>query len=153
MKLIKIAMTIILGMTLLTGIACNCGGKSADLPDLVVEEFVGGGGWCVSSMTVTVKNIGTADAGPFTVTVKGTYPPYKNYGTYGNVSGLPAGQETSLQFEYHYFASGPFAGSATATADAAAQVTESNESNNEIISVQSMPEPCPSLTPTPTPTH
>jgi len=91
-------------------------------------------------LLVTVANIGTATAGSFTVTA--------NSSPAQTVTGLGAGASVSLWFSGYTYGSAN-----TATADAAHQVAESNESNNTLSQMVPIPTPlyCPTATPTPTP--
>jgi subtilase family serine protease len=79
-------------------------------PDLIISNL--------TATQVTVRNQGTAAAGPFVVTVTGA-------GAF-QVSGLAAGQSLVINL------GGCFDGTRTGTADAQNQVAESNENNNSL---------------------
>jgi len=87
-------------------------------------------------LKVWVKNIGSADAGPFVVTGNNTTQ---------TVAGLAAGQQTSVWFSTY-----TISGINTATVDSANQVAESDESNNQ-RSGSLMPPPLAVCPQTPTP--
>jgi len=83
-----------------------------------------------ATFSVTVKNQGTAAAGPFAINVKfnGAYRPYPQ-GVYAFNNGLAAGAQqtvTTLAVSMN-FAGGPM----VAVADYLGQVSETSESNNE----------------------
>jgi predicted secreted protein len=138
---------------LIAGFACGGTNESptttpSPLPDLVIDDIaLFSSQDCYSpsfyrALDVRVKNTGVADAGPFEVAMDYLHT---HVIASQNISGLAAGQETTLRFEYYYF------DEMTATADAAAQVMESNESNNELAQTfmdPPPPTPCPSQTPT-----
>jgi hypothetical protein len=96
-------------------------------PDLVVTEVtlkLGTGpiGTAVpigTVINVKVRNTGNAAAGAFAVTLTGGSSSPQRM----TLSGLAAGQESTLAFDYR-------AGMVVASADADSQVTESNEGNN-----------------------
>ena len=94
-------------------------------------------------LRVTVTNLGTAGAGPFTVTANSNPPQ--------TLPGLGPGASVTLWFSAFVTFSPN-----TATADAANQVAESNESNNTLSQILPIPTPlyCPTVTPgTPSPTY
>jgi hypothetical protein len=147
MKATKTVTALIFGITLFAGIACGGTGSSNSLPDLIVVNMQDASNQdCYSSSyqcgtDVIVKNIGAGNAGPFVVGFSG--------GIQQNVSaGLAAGQQTTIWFADYVCASGI----RMAIVDTAAQVPESNESNNALDYQFHEGTPPPSCTPTPTPT-
>jgi hypothetical protein len=82
----------------------------AGRPDLVISDL--------AKDSATVKNIGTAAAGSFVVTVTTSAGPSQF-----QIEDLPAGSSATVTFFCQ-------AGPVTAVADSANQVTESNETNN-----------------------
>lgn len=135
----------------------------AGLPDLTISVGYDGGTFTPCGtpppdlgVRVWVENIGQTDAGAFAVTLTaGSHTVTQTVS-----AGLAAGQKTSLLFGYVPF-------DVTAMADAAYQVVESREDNNQAstsIPVLTQAPPCvPSVSPTatttapptasPTPTH
>ena len=106
-------------------------------PSGCTGRYTGGRG-----VVITFKNIGTADAGTFVVSMNGSEQ---------TVSGLAAGQTSSVKY-----ASNPT--SRTATVDATNLITESDESNNTLMnSVTPGPSVTwtvpPTICRTPTPTR
>ena len=97
-------------------------------PSGCTGRYTGGRG-----VVITFKNIGTADAGTFVVSMNGSEQ---------TVSGLAAGQTSSVKY-----ASNPT--SRTATVDATNLITESDESNNTLMNSVT---PGPSVTWTVPPT-
>jgi subtilase family serine protease len=87
---------------------------------------------------VWFQNIGSADAGPFVVEV--------NSAQQTVASGLHAGQTDTL-----WFPECVYPGENTAFVDAAFQVTESNENNNQLSQLLPIPTLPPTCTPTSTP--
>src|SRR5205823_5813242 len=108
----------------LTPTATSTSTPAGPLPDLVVRSMVielASGSACNYPSTalgvrVVIENTGSASAGSFDVDVNGAHQ---------QVSGLGAGQTTSLWF------SGYNSGVNTAFADALLEVQESDESNNQ----------------------
>lgn len=119
--------------------------SSGELPDLIISNITYNPGTpqCDThppdlGARVWVQNVGDAPAGPFVVEVNG--------GPQQTVSGLAAGEETSLVF-------GGVLGSVTAVADATNLIVESNEANNSFTTILPIPTLPPPCTPTPTPAH
>lgn len=147
MKGTGLAILCLFGILLVSSIACSKENEPANLPDLVIDKItLSPSDSCYSpsfhwTLDVYIKNIGTADAGLFEFTLEYLHA---NATASYNFSGLAAGQEKTLHYQYLYF------DEMIATVDAAAQVTESNESNNELAQTfmdPPPPTPCPSPTP------
>ncbi len=85
---------------------------------------------------VNFSNAGTADAGPFTVSVNGAQ---QNVG-----AGLMQGESGTLWFN------GYIAGKNTLLVDSSSQIVESNELNNELSQTPAIPTPPATCTPIPT---
>jgi hypothetical protein len=112
--------------------------QPAQKPDLVVKDIgqpkvncPGGGGTCVTTVEITVANIGAADAGAFNTRV--TLDPGQTVVVDHPLSGLAAGASQSFTITT------PRGGNCydpdctvCATADDKAQVDESDEGNNQL---------------------
>jgi CARDB protein len=117
------------------------GGK----PDLIVKDIdmstlkvscPGGGGTCVSTVQVTIANIGTADAGPFTTRTR--FDPAQAVAASSSFGGLAAGASQS------FMVTTPPGGNCfdpdctiCAFVDDGLSVPESNEGNNELCRTKS----------------
>jgi subtilase family serine protease len=88
--------------------ALTVNGLTCPKPDLVITGL--------TASSVTVANVGNANAGPFKVTVTGLQSPL-------DVGGLAAGNSITIDFTCVF-------GQFTATADSSGTVDESNENNN-----------------------
>jgi hypothetical protein len=104
------------------------------LPNLVVTKFVTDADPVVAGIDtsgrVTIKNIGTADAGSFSIGVSWQSDDGLNQGTYSGlpVDGLAAGD--SVQVTVNITLPDPAAVTFTARADTDQTITESNEDDN-----------------------
>jgi hypothetical protein len=130
---------------LVTLLLVGCGAPGAtseqiDLPDLAVKGHrvvfnPGTCGWNGGQITVSLDNIGEADAGPFTVFIEGQVV---------RLNELPAGSSADASVQYD-----SVLGGITALVDSNDEVIESDETNNA-IGVTHTPPPTCTLTPTPT---
>ena len=133
MRLVRIAATIT-AVLLLTAMSCNGGSVNADLTVSAIGvpsvECPTGAGSCVTTVDVTVENLGTDAAGSFTVKV--TFDPSQSVTVDETVAGLSAGATTT------FTVSTPAGGNCfdpdctvSVEVDDGDDVSETNEDNNE----------------------
>lgn len=117
----------------------SASGHPALQPDLIINymylEMAGRQGYCVDAYSpygirVQIKNIGSADAGPFFVDLNGIVLEVED--------GLPVDQSIEL-----HFAGTITSGQYEAAADATNQVDESREDNNTSVFHAPTPTPPP----------